>query len=172
MFHEWDSFYLLIGSAAGALIGLLFVVTTLTERVDRDSATRGERVYMTPTVFHFAMVLVISAMALTPHLSVKAAGLIIGACALVVLVYATAVSVQLAKGKIVPNEVPHWSDFWFYGVAPTVIYLGLLVAAVAVWTDAPCAPYDVAVTMLILLLASIRNAWDLVTWLVPHETKD
>jgi len=29
MFQHWDSYYLLLGSAAGALIGLLFVVATL-----------------------------------------------------------------------------------------------------------------------------------------------
>ena len=28
-FHEWESFYVIVGAAAGALIGLQFVVMTL-----------------------------------------------------------------------------------------------------------------------------------------------
>ena len=72
MFQDWDSFFLLIGTAAGALIGLLFVVETLTVGFERDSALRGARVYITPIVFHFAAVLVVSAAALAPRLSAAA----------------------------------------------------------------------------------------------------
>jgi hypothetical protein len=57
MFLHWDSFYMLIGSAAGALIGWLFVVATLTVGREQSSVSRGMKVYMTPTVFHFAVVL-------------------------------------------------------------------------------------------------------------------
>src|SRR4051794_30516221 len=88
MFHEWDSFYLLVGSAAAALIGLLFVVSTLTTNVDQGRATLGAKVYMTPTVFHLAVVLVVSAMALTPNIAVHAAAAIVGLCAVVGFPYA------------------------------------------------------------------------------------
>jgi hypothetical protein len=41
-FTEWDSFYVIVGSAAGALIGLQFVVMTLiAERPPKHAADAG-----------------------------------------------------------------------------------------------------------------------------------
>ncbi len=46
MFSGWDNFYLLVGSAAGALIGLLFIVVTLTANMDARMRPRGAKVYL------------------------------------------------------------------------------------------------------------------------------
>ena len=68
MFEGWDNFYLMIGPAAVGLIGLLFVVVTLTAGFERSRAIRGQALYLTPTALHFAMVMVISAVAMAPRL--------------------------------------------------------------------------------------------------------
>ena len=52
MFHGWENYYLLIGSAAAALIGLMFVVVTLTAGRDRDEVERGKQLYTSPIVWH------------------------------------------------------------------------------------------------------------------------
>jgi hypothetical protein len=39
---------------------------------------------------------------------------------------------------------------------------------VSVWFDIHIAPASVAIFLLVLLLLSIRNAWDLVTWIAPR----
>ena len=44
MFRDWENYYLLIGSAARALIGLMFVVTTLTAGIDASRVSRGAKV--------------------------------------------------------------------------------------------------------------------------------
>ena len=167
MFQGWDSFYLLIGSAAAGLIGLLFVVATLTGNRELASALRGARLFLTPTVFHFAVVLVLSALALAPGPVPHAVGLLVGAAALAGLVYSAAITVALVRGEA--HETPHWSDFWCYGIVPAAIYLGVAGMAVALWVAAPCAVPGLAVLLLVLLLAAVRNAWDLVTWLAPRR---
>ena len=68
MFEGWDNFYLMLGPAAVGLIGLLFVVVTLTAGFDRSKAIRGQALYLTPTALHFGMVMVISAIAMAPRL--------------------------------------------------------------------------------------------------------
>jgi hypothetical protein len=166
MFEGWDSFYLLIGGAAGALIGLLFVVATLTGNVGREQATRGAQVYMTPTVFHFAMVLVTSALTAVPHLPQRAAASIVGAFGVLGLVYAANVS-WMIRTKRVTADAPHWTDIWCYGVVPTVLYLAMVAAAWTLETSKAWGPDAVAAVTLGLLLIGIRNAWDLVTWLAP-----
>jgi len=43
IFRDWQNYYLLVGSAAGALIGLMFVVTTLTAGLDANRVSRGAK---------------------------------------------------------------------------------------------------------------------------------
>jgi hypothetical protein len=163
MFHEWSDFYLLIGSAAAALIGLLFVVATLMSGVDRSRAMVGARIYMTPVVFHFGVVLSVAAVAMAPKVGANIAGSAIGAAALAGLVYTGFICLQLGRGKV--PDTPHWSDFWCYGVAPFVVYLALAAAAALVWVSDVIAADVTGAACLALLLVCVRNAWDLVTYL-------
>jgi len=88
MFHDWDNFYLIVGSAAGALIGLMFVVATLTTGRDPDLVSRGGPVYVTPIVFHFAVVLVVSVMSAVPGLPPSATGVFLALAAAAGFLYA------------------------------------------------------------------------------------
>lgn len=169
MFEGWDDFYLLIGSAGGALIGLLFVVVTLTTGSDESRTQRGQALYMTPNVFHFGSVLVISGMAMAPGLSVQAEALIVGVVALAGLAVAGRVTFTLFTSKA--ETPPHWSDPWYYGVGPLVLYVALACAVVAIWSEAEAAPRAVAGVTCLLMLLGIRNAWDLVTYLAPRAEK-
>ncbi|MGE5721674.1 MAG: hypothetical protein ACM3YM_04365 [Sphingomonadales bacterium] len=165
MFRGWEDFYFLIGSSAAGLIGLLFVVVTLTAGTDRRSAQRGASLYMTPVVFHLAAVFVLSAVAIAPGLSYLAIGLISAGGAVAGIAYATFVTLGLRKPDVTPP--PHWSDIWFYGVAAGAVYAALLAAAAATLAQAPWAEIARGIVLIALLLLSIRNAWDLVTWLAP-----
>ncbi|HTK33922.1 MAG TPA: hypothetical protein VL358_01380 [Caulobacteraceae bacterium] len=170
MFHDWDSFYLLIGSAAAALIGLLFVVATLTSSLETESAATGASVFMTPTVFHFAVVLVLSAMALTPGMTPTLACAAVGAAALIGLIYSAVVSWTIHRGKV--PTTPHWSDLWCYGVTPAAIYLALGAAAAGLCARTADAPLALGALLTALLLVGVRNAWDLVTYLAPRRKTD
>lgn len=165
MFEGWDNYFLMVGGAAGALIGLLFVVASLASSLEREVRLRGASLYLTPVVFHFTMVLVVSGAALTPRLHPIHLATIIGFCALTGAVHLGGVG--LAIGSRDTPVQPHWSDVWCYGVAPFLLYLLLGGAAAAVALALSWAPYAVAAATLALLLIGIRNAWDLVTWLAP-----
>jgi hypothetical protein len=170
MFEGWGEFYLMIGSAGAALVGLLFVVVTLTSGLTEDRAIQGQALFMTPTMLTFGMVLAGSAMALAPEIADIWRALLTAAAALFGLAYAVRASIGLARGK--PPIVPHWSDFWFYGVAPGALYLGLLGAAIAIGVESETAPHALASVLTLLMLLGVRNAWDLVTWIAPHAKAD
>ena len=57
-FAGWENFYVIVGSSAGALIGLQFVVITL---IADMPAVRGDAqasaAFATPSVVHFGVVL-------------------------------------------------------------------------------------------------------------------
>jgi len=62
----WNSFFIIVGSSAGALIGLQFVVMAL---IAERSPPRGEEAgpaFATPTIVHFGAVLLLSAIQSAP----------------------------------------------------------------------------------------------------------
>ena len=63
----WEDFYVIVGSSAGALIGLQFVVITLianTPVARADAQATGA--FATPSVVHFGAVLFLSALVSAP----------------------------------------------------------------------------------------------------------
>jgi len=164
MFEHWDSFYLLVGGAAGALIGLLFVVATLTRGRDRDSALHGASIYMSPVVLHMALALSISALATAPAISAPLQAAIIGIAGLIGLIASGRVIYHLTVSKTFQGA--HWTDVWCYGVFAFVADLALTGSAFEVWMGAPgLAAREVAASVVAILVIAIRNAWDLVTWI-------
>ncbi len=158
MFVGWDNFYILIGSAAGALIGLLFIVVTLTAGMDRDQALRGASRYMTPTVVEFVTALLVSAIAAAP----VGAGLQRAALVILGLAFLAGALVNVRRMFFPDGDAPtHWSDPWWYAAAPAAVYL-LLVAVAAAGS-----PLGVGVAAVSVLMLGVRNAWDLITWIAP-----
>ncbi len=62
----WDSFYVIVGSAAGALIGLQFVVVTLIAQRPTRAAPEASAAFGTPTIVHFGAALLLSALVRAP----------------------------------------------------------------------------------------------------------
>ena len=170
MFHGWENFFYLIGSAAAALIGLTFVVITLTAGHEPRRVSRGAPVYVAPIVFHFAVVLVVSAISEMPGLQSRAVSVILACCAITGLVYSAATTIRLCRREW-EDPIPDWSDKCFYGFLPTIIYIAFAVATGAVWLVEREAVLAIGAIMLALLLLGIRNSWDLATTLAQraHE---
>jgi len=165
MLEGWSEFYLMVGSSAAALIGLLFVVATLTADIEERRALRGQQLFMTPTVFHFAAIFIISALGTVEHMAAETIAIVAAAAALLGFLYMLRCLAEMMK----PNATEHWSDSIFYGVIPLAGYLLLGVTAWTVFTGLPVATMLLAGMMLGFLLLGIRNAWDLVTWIAPRS---
>ena len=82
MFEGWENYYLIVGPSAGALIGLMFVVVTLTAGRDRDQLERGKHLYSSPIVWHLGVVLLLSGAAVAPGMNPKLFGSVAGGLAL------------------------------------------------------------------------------------------
>ena len=164
MLEGWSEFYLMVGSSAAALIGLLFVVATLTADMEERRVLRGQRLFMTPTVFHFAVVFVISAVGTVEHMAAETIAIVTAAAALIGFLY----MLPRLADQMKPNATEHWTDIIFYGLSPMAGYLALGVTAWTVFDGLPIATMLLAGMMLGFLLLGIRNAWDLVTWIAPR----
>src|ERR1700747_2437377 len=84
--RSWSHFYIMTGSAAASLTGLMFVVITLiTDEVRRRGDRDGISIFSTPTVAHFGAALLVSMILGIPwHLFIHPATLlgIVGLCGL------------------------------------------------------------------------------------------
>ena len=58
IFKDWHEFYLLAGTAAAALIALLFVAASIGAGVMSPERASAIRIYMSPVIFHFTSHLV------------------------------------------------------------------------------------------------------------------
>jgi hypothetical protein len=168
MFRDWSEFYMLAGSAAAVLIGLVFVVVTLMQDRPRSSVLSGSKLYMGPVVLHMSFVLVLSGAALVPNIDVRQFATIAWIIALWGLARGLYSAVGLVRLWTPTNEV-HWTDMWFYGVIPSALYVAMGVVALGFWTDAAWAADGIAVVVTALILLSIRDEYDLVTWLAPKS---
>ncbi len=171
MFEGWHEYYLTIGAAAGALIGLLFVVVTLTADFERARALKAVGIYMTPTALYFTTTLALSGLALAPRLSPTTVGLLVGLAAAVGLINAVRACIGIRGLANSESTPPHWSDFWLYGAAPTALYLALAGVAFAIATERDGGDHGLAAVLMALMLLGIRNAWDLITWMAPRSAE-
>ena len=167
MFEHWDEFYLLVGSAAAVLIGLIFVVISLMQDRSRSTILVGSKLYMGPIVLGVSFVLVLSSAALTPGIDNRQFAGVTAVVALWGLVRAIISTIGIGRFKEV-----HWTDVWFYGAIPTGIYLALATVALAFWRHWAWAEVGVAVVITAMLLSAIRNEWDLITWIAPRNSQD
>ena len=62
----WENFYVIVGSSAGALIGLQFVVITLIAELPIAGVAQASSAFGTPTIVHFGAVLLLSAVLSAP----------------------------------------------------------------------------------------------------------
>ena len=165
MFEGWENFYLIVGPSAGALIGLMFVVITLTAGRERDDTERGKHYYTSPVVWHLGVVLLLSGAAVAPGMGPRLFGTVAGGLALLGIAMAVRSSVGIARTRMTGAD--SLFDMWWYGIIPGVVYVGLGAAGVAAFCGAGWSADAVAAALMALLLVSIHAEWDLVTFLAP-----
>ena len=130
MFEGWENFYLIVGPSAAALIGLMFVVVTLTAGRERDDTERGKHLYTSPIVWHLAVVLVLSGAAIAPTITPQLFGIAAGALAVIGIAMGIRNAAGIARHRLTGTD--SFFDMWWYGIIPAGVYVGLGGAADAV----------------------------------------
>ncbi len=94
---QWESFYVIVGSSAGGLTGLWFVVVTLVADSSLPRTAESTNAFGTPNVAHFAAVLVLSAILSAPWVRLKDPAHLIGLMALAGVVYVMIVTRRMLR---------------------------------------------------------------------------
>jgi len=162
----WHDFYVIVGSAAAGLTGLMFVVVSLGTWTARSRSHPGFRAFVTPTVVFFASVLVTAAFLTVPWTRVEpvAAGLGAGSLAEIVYLLVIRGHRQWRQSKL---DRLDW--FWYVGFPIATYAFGTVAAATSLVRPALGLELIGAVLVLLLVIG-IRNAWDLVIWTTQQRS--
>lgn len=158
----WQNFYVIVGSSAGALIGLQFVVMALISEmpIARDLGQAGAA-FATPTIVHFGAVLLLAAIQSAPWPGIGAAAILWGLLGLAGIVYQIIV---VRRMRVQTTYKPEFEDWLFHALLPFVAYATLAGSACATRWNAGWALIAVGAAALLLLFIGIHNAWDAVTY--------
>src|ERR1700693_226926 len=166
---RWESFYVIVGSSAGALTGLQFVVIALIAEAEAAASMLEVRAFGTPTVVHFCAVLFISAVLSAPWHTLSGAGLVLDACGAAGIVYAIIV---IRHARRQTGYSPDAEDWFWYSALPLAGYAALLGAGILLTRHPATSLFVIAATALLLLFVGIHNSWDTVTYIAVERRKE
>ncbi len=160
---SWSSYFVIVGSSAAALTGLMFVVITIvmgTERLRRSPD--GVSTFSTPTVVHFGAALLISAILSAPWHSLDRAATIVGLVGLGGILYVLRI---MYRAKRLREYAADLEDWIWYGILPFVAYGAVFAGALDSFVFPAPALFAIAGAALVLVFVGIHNAWDIVTFI-------
>jgi hypothetical protein len=153
----------------GALIGLQFVLLTLLASRPLQQMGDASAAFGTPTVVHFSVVLLLSAIGSAPWSDITGLVILWSLISVVGMFYIF----RITKSMISQTAYhPVIEDWVFHSFLPFISYALMAIAACTGYFAKPCAPFIGAAAMLILLFTGVHNSWDAVTYSVFKQRKE
>ena len=158
---KWDSFCVIVGSAAGALVGLQFVVLTLVAQNQRMLAADAGAAFATPNIVHFGSVLMLAAILRAPWDTLVIPAVLWCLVGVGGIAYTTVVMIRMTRQSIYK---PEFEDWVFHAVLPFAAYLLLAASGFAAVSHTHETLFVVGGAILLLLFIGIHNAWDAIAY--------
>ena len=155
---EWRDFYVMIGTASGAIIGAAFIVVTLVSNLEKRAL--GVRGFITPIAVHLGSVLVGSAILTVPTLTPISLAILLGAGGVGGALYSIIAATRIWHMRL------DIDDRFFYVVLPIAAYAAMATAAIMACTSNEPTFETLAVALVALLIIGMRNAWDMASFVV------
>jgi len=170
MLGRWHDFLMLLGTAAATLVGLMFVAVSVGQGMFSRERQAPVRTLLSPTVVAFSCVLAVCLIGVAPVPDWTSLALLLGGVGGFGLIYSVAVFRRMAReGLLAKTDL---EDRTWYATVPAVAYLILIAAATAFWRGEPAGCDLLVVGTGLLMLAGLRNAWDMTTWVVMMRSKE
>ena len=160
---------MVVGSSAGALIGLQFVVMTLIAQRPSMGSADASAAFGTPTVFHFASVLFLSALLCAPWQNVAIAIILCGLIGLNGVLYSLVVARRM---RTQTAYQPVFEDWLFHLVLPLAAYGILALSMLAAASRTRPGIFAIGGAALLLLFIGIHNTWDALSYHILVRMKD
>ncbi|MBV8727922.1 MAG: hypothetical protein JO233_09050 [Candidatus Eremiobacteraeota bacterium] len=159
----WSNFYVMVGSAAAGLTGLMFVVIALISQIERaQSSEEGLAAFGTPTVMHFCAALLVAAILSAPWHSLLPIVILVAIAGAFGMGY---IARAIHRTTRLTEYRPDLSDWISYHFVPLIAYAAIFAGAIVLLSASRTALFFIAAGAVALIFVGIRNAWDTVTYL-------
>lgn len=158
--ETWHDFYAAIGTFSATLLGAMFVVASIGSGFLTHERAEASRIFPTPVVVHLTTALLGCALTMVPGLDWRWLGALLGTASLAGCGYAAFVGMHVRRRPVDRDD-----RIW-YGALPVLAHAALLTAAILALLAHPWCLDVLAAGLALLLVASIRNAWDLILFFV------
>jgi len=169
LLSAWQNFYVIVGSAGAALIGIQFVVIAFISNLNKNPTAESISAFATPTVLHLGGALLVSAIMCAPWPSLLPASVALTVCGLGGFGYGATVILRARRQTIYK---PVLEDWLWHVILPCGFYAAIALAAVFLRAVTQRALFVIGAAALGLLLIGIHNAWDTVTYMVISRSSD
>ena len=168
--QAWEAFYVIVGSSAGALVGLQFVVLTLITEAGMARGSDGTlAAFASPNVVHFCAALLVSAVFSAPWQSLGPPGVAVAIAGVSGIIYSIAV---LRRARRQREYQPVLEDWIWHAVLPLLAYTALLDAGFQLTRGSADALFMVGGSSLLLVFIGSHNAWDTVTYVTLERARE
>ena len=158
---DWRDFYAMIGTASGAIVGASFIVATLASSLKEKIV--GLRGFITPTAVYLGSVLVGSAILTVPTLTAVSLAILLGAGGLAGAAYAIVVASRIWTMRL------DLADRLCYVILPILAYTAIAAAAFIESWAVTQALDALAVSLVVILIVGMRNAWDMASFMITRD---
>lgn len=166
---DWENFYVIVGSSAAALTGLMFVVITLIAGTRQQRSSEAIGAYSTPTVVHFCVALLVAAIVSAPWPALGNAGILLGLTGIGGVAY---VAIVLRRVRRQTAYRPVLEDWLWHTIFPLLAYAAIVIAALVLVDNPSPALFIIGGSTILLVFIGIHNAWDTVTYLVERAQEE
>jgi hypothetical protein len=167
---SWQSFYMLSGTAAATLIGLMFVAVTFGASLVNAQTTEASRAFIDPPFYHFAHVLFTACLFVFPTLTATTLGV-----ALLVMC-AIRCYVLVVTWRRMRHTQRQFGDIelfdWLLGVVlPLLGYLLGGASGVGFLYGYAGSFTALAIAALMTLIIGVIVSWELMIWMVMSRAR-
>lgn len=157
LIKEWETFYLMVGTAAATLIGLLFVAVSIHIDIFHLKTSADLHQFAALTFNCFFYVLLIAILFLVPRLSAFGLGI-----PLILLAGLGLINMVIQKFRVQSARSKHQNP----GIAgkfniPIVSLIALLLVSIGILFRVIFSLYGMILVVMLLLASASQNAWAL-----------
>jgi hypothetical protein len=165
----WRDFYLLVGTAAATLLGLMFVAVTFGASFVSAEASETARAFLDPTFMHFVQVLLTACAFVIPSMGPTLLGALLVVAGLARIYSLTYVYRQMRAAHERHNDLE--VEDWLSGVVvPLAAHLALIGTGGGFLMGRAAFAWLAGVTM-VVLVTGIYSAWELLLWLALTRSR-
>jgi hypothetical protein len=167
---SWQNFYILSGTAAATLAGLMFVAVTFGAGLFTPETEAAARAWLDPPFYHFFHILITAALTLMPTMSPSALGAIVVALSMARTLALARTYKRFREAHETYGDL-ELSD-WLTGVVfPLLCYLALAASGAGFLAGYTASFTALAVAMLVMMVLGVIGAWELLLWLAIQASK-